>query len=582
MKILLLHSEDLPWQRPWGGSRWDLIVDLAFAGRDTYERWSLQCGTPVRSIHEYAGDGESYASVREVLDTGRNQLVDSMGLDWWEIIAAVEYQEFHRLYLLQCLHRELGFEISYFTTQPSSFSRLLSSLTGNAVPSFKAPAGRAQALRRSLRSAMKFTPATMLEIACDKWDPQYLLRRHVTQSRRAAAREPVVLLPSAYCNVTRLLLQYARDVPAKNFLLAATRRSGTSSNLPDNVTQTLLSSYAQSGSVSEGEEAELLNRWAKFESTVLQQTDALRWSRDAGVWKAFPFQLRTGLRLRNAWHTLLREEPVVGVLCADDLNYYTRIPLILAGNMGLNAVYCYHGALDGGLLFKRPYAGRYLVKGEMEKDYLLHRSLVEPGLVEIGAPSSYSEDDVGPIRANSGKIVFFSQPYEVLAGRSAEIYREVLPQLCAVGQRTGRRVIVKLHPFESAKGRKKLLQSVLTNEEFSVVDVSADSSLQRVLADAWCGVGVDSSVAAECSLAGVPYFLCGWLDFGGFGYSRQLARFGAGRMLERPSRLAEIPEMIASSPGRIASQQLCKTVEPGLLEKILFTPCEVGLKQCAS
>jgi hypothetical protein len=582
MKVLLLHSEDSPWQGRWASSRWDLIVDLAFAGRDTYERWSLQCGTPVRSIHEYAGDGESFAWVREVLDNGRNQLVDSMGLDWWEIIAVVEYQQLQALYLLQCLHRQLGHRISYFTTRPSSFSRLLSNVTGNAVPSFKAPAGRAQSFRRSLRSAMKLTPATMLEIACDKWDPQYVLRRHVTQSRRAAAKEPVVVLPSAYCNVTRLLLQYASDVPAKKFLLAATRRSGTSSNLPGNVTQTLLSSYAQPGSASEAEEAELRNRWTRFESTILQQTDALRWSRDAGVWKAFPFQLRTGLRLRNAWHKLLREEPVVGVLCADDLNYYTRIPLILAGNMGLNAVYCYHGALDGGLLFKKPHAARYLVEGEMEKDYLLHRSLVDPDLVEIGAPSSYSVGHARPLRGNSGKIVFFSQPYEVLTGRPAEIYREVLPQLCAVGQRTGHRVMVKLHPFESAKGRKKLLQSVLTNEELPLVDISSECSLQTVLADAWCGIGVDSSVAAECSPAGVPYFLCGWLDFGGFGYSRQLARFGAGRMLEQPGELAELPEMIASSPVPIASQQLCKTIAPGLLEKILFTRCEVGLKQCAS
>ena len=418
MKVLLLNSEDLPSQGPWASSRWDLMVDLAFAGRDTYEQWSLQCGTPVRSIHEYVRDGESYAWVREVLDPGRNLLVDSMGLDWWEIIAVVEYQELQALYLLQCLHRELGSEISYFTTQPSSFSRLLSSITGNAVPSFKAPVGRAQALRRSFRSAMKFTPATMLEIACDKWDPQYLFRRHVTQSRRAVAKGPIVLLPSGYCNVTRLLLQYASDVPAKNFLLAATRRSGTSSNLPDNVTQTLLSSYAQSGSASEGEEAELLNRWSKFESTVLQQTEALRWSRDAGVWRGFPFQLRTGLRLRNAWHTLLREEPIVGVLCADDLNYYTRIPLILAANMDLNAVYCYHGALDGGLLFKKPYAGRYLVKGEMEKDYLLHRSLVEPDLVEIGAPSSHSDGEAGPLSASSGKIVRRFSRCSILAVKS--------------------------------------------------------------------------------------------------------------------------------------------------------------------
>ena len=43
-------------------------------------------------------------------------------------------------------------------------------------------------------------------------------------------------------------------------------------------------------------------------------------------------------------------------------------------------------------------------------------------------------------------------------------------------------------------------------------------------------------------MRGVPYFLCGWLDFNGLGYMQQFARFGAGMMLETPDEILSIPQ----------------------------------------
>ena len=99
----------------------------------------------------------------------------------------------------------------------------------------------------------------------------------------------------------------------------------------------------------------------------------------ARLWNYITPQLEIGLRLRDAWHVLMSSEPVSGVLCGDDLNYHTRLPLIMAKSMGRRAVYCSHGALDGGLLFKKSYADLHLVKGEMERDYMLQVSEIRAG-----------------------------------------------------------------------------------------------------------------------------------------------------------------------------------------------------------
>ena len=581
MRVLLLHSDDVPWRGPWADARWDGVIDLAFAGSDTYVEWIARCGSPVRSIHEFAEDVESYAWIREALDPGRNQLVDRMGLDWWEILAVLNHHELQALYLLQRLRGEMGNDVEYYATRPSIFTELLASMLGSGIPTYYPRRSRVQSFLRSVKAARKLRPAQIIEIAFDKWDSSYLLRRHVAKARREKSHQPLVLLPSAYSNVTRLLLAYAADLPERNFLLAATRSSGLASNLPANVMATSLAAYAQPRSLSHEEAHELVGKWFWFERNTIAQSEALRHASQAGIWRSFPEQLERGIRLRNAWYELMKREPVTAVLCADDLNCYTRLPLLLARCMGLNGVYCCHGALDGGALFKRPCADRYLVKGEMEKDYLLRYSEVDGDQVEIGAPSSYIGEGRTTKEAGAGDIVFFSQPYEVLGGRTSEIYREVLPSLCGVARRRGRKLLLKLHPFESAKDRKRVLTAILPQADLALVRVVAQASLEEVLRNAWCGVGVDSSVAVECAMSGVPYFLCSWLDWSGFGYSRQLARYGAGRPLHAKKDLEVIPDLITigaePSPGR-----LWKTIHPELLDEILFNVTKATLKMHAS
>lgn len=548
MKVLLLHPEDLPWQGQWADTRWDLIVDLGFAGPAVYADWSRRSGTRVISLHQFAGETESYRWVNRLIEAGRGRLLDRMGIDWWEIFAPLSYHDLQALYLLGELRRELSLEsVEWAATRPHIYADLLPNTSGQALRYFRPErSGPLHSVLRMVSAARQLRPAQVVEIAFDKWDASYSIRHQFAKHNRPHCEAPIFLLPSAYSNVTDVLLAYAAQLPTRRFLLTTTRRSGWTGKVPPNVNYTTLAAYAVSSGETQSEAENLRKAWQSFQCTVLDEIEELRQGREAGFWRGFPNQLQIGLRVRDAWKFLIEQEPVQGVLCGDDLNYTTRLPLILAKLTGRSAVYCNHGALDGGMLFKQPYADTFLVKGDMERDYLARARAIAAERIEIGAP----EDMRSPKDEPGGKekkrdLVFFSQPYEVSAGRGLEIYGELLPRLCSVARRTGRRVVVKLHPFESEKNRRLIIKSILPEADRALVQIVSRTPVNDIIACAWCGVGVDSSVAVECVLQGVPYFLCRWLDCNGFGYVSQFARFGAGRLLHSPDELEMIPEMVS-------------------------------------
>ena len=584
MRVLLLHPEDVPVRGEWAGSRWDLIVDLGFAGASVYEEWSRQTGSRVITLHQF-GSEESYRWVKQGLALGHGRLLDRMGLDWWEILAPCSYQEQQAVYLVEQLRRELGSgPVELVATRAHSHVQLLSLVTGWPVRCLlESPSSRPRLFSRILAATQDLRPAQMIEIAFDKWDPSYHLRSRVTKYRRTQLKEPVMLLPSAYSNVTRTQLAYAAQLQDRRFLLATTRRNGESDDLPANVDSVPLSAYAEASAETKIETAELIAAWNALEAE-LSQVDELRHRIQARLWDYIPPQLETGLRLRDAWRLLMSSEPVKGVLCGDDLNYHTRLPLIMAKSMGCRAVYCSHGALDGGLLFKKSYAELNLVKGEMERDYMLQTSDIEPERVEIAAPAADREferrsaDDL-----QSGAIVMFSQPYEVVGGRAGEIFREILSPLVAVARQLNRRLIVKLHPFESGRGRARLLRSVLSPEEFDLVEISRASASQ-ILPRTFLGIGLDSSVAVECAQREIPYFMCGWLDFNGFGYMRQFAEFGVGILLDTPDQILSIPQrLVEFKPDRSRIQRFSQPADDRRLDQLLFGTSEVlAANKCAS
>jgi hypothetical protein len=584
MRVLLLHPDDVPVRGECTRSSWDLIVDLGFAGASLYKEWSKQTGSRVITLHQFESR-ESYRWVKRGLVAGQGKLLDRMGLDWWEILAPCGYQEQHALYLFEQLRRELGpGPVELIATRAHSHVQLLSLVTGWPVRVLTTASNRPSFISRVVAAAQDLRPSQIIEIAFDKWDTVYNLRRRATKHRRVRLKEPVVLLPTAYSNVTRTVLAYAAQLRNRRFLLATTRRSGETRDLPANVVSVPLSAYAEDSTDTVSESTELLKAWSALQ-TELGKSDELRQRIQAGVWNYISSQLEIGLRLRDMWCILMSSEPVTGVLCGDDLNYHTRLPLILAKSMGRRAIYCSHGALDGGLLFKKSYADLHLVKGEMERDYMLQVSDIKPERVEIAAPAEACRDIGTAILGHSApsEIVFFSQPYEVVRGRGGEIYREILRPLVAVAQELNRNIIVKLHPFESVRGRTRLLRSFLSADEFERVEVSR-APASEILPRTLVGIGLDSSVAVECAQREIPYFMCSWLDFNGFGYMRQFARFGVGRLLNTPDEILSIPQRLADFvPDRSRIRRFWQPTDEQRLDQLLFGTSGVRTStKCAS
>src|SRR5262249_52364119 len=159
----------------------------------------------------------------------------------------------------------------------------------------------------------------------------------------------------------------------------------------------------------------------------------------------------------DAWRRVFEVEPVRAVICGDDTNQSTRIPLLLARNRGIPSFICHHGALDGRHMIRPQPAAPILAKGKMEEDYLVRVCGVAPGYVDVGAPShSPAPSSSGSSKAEEPPaIVFFSEGYEVTGGRPKEIYQELLPPLADLALRCSRRLLLKLHPAESRWQRER-------------------------------------------------------------------------------------------------------------------------------
>ena len=241
MKVLLLNQEDSPCSGSWANQRWDLIVDLGWAGSSCYRQWEKQLGTRFLSLYDFQETLEIFRRVNELIDVGRNQLIDSHGLDWWEMHAATNYQLLQSSYLLARLCEHLKTRCTELAaSRPSLETHILGRALSRTVTSFSSLVAPQRKLRFRVERLRRLTSAQILEIAFDKWDSSYRYRRWWSRHGRAGASEPMVLLPSPYVNVSRTILAYASLLPQKKFLLAATRNNGKWKHAPGNVLQTSL------------------------------------------------------------------------------------------------------------------------------------------------------------------------------------------------------------------------------------------------------------------------------------------------------------------------------------------------------
>jgi hypothetical protein len=363
-----------------------------------------------------------------------------------------------------------------------------------------------------------------------------------------------------------VLTSYAGLLPDQNFLLVTTRTDGEIKNLPPHIGAMPLAAYAPRprNKTTEREIASLVQQWQIIRKKLYEVHPSL----PRTLFEGFDQTLRNCLRMRDAWRGVFEREQIDAVLCADENNTYTRLPVLLARRSGVPTVYCSHGALDVNVLLRGACSDIYLAKSEMESDYLAKECGVPRERIFVGAPPG--SHFAAPEGAAGTHIVFFSEPYELYFGRTETLYRELLSRLCAIAREYGRKVMVKLHPFESLTARTQLVERVLTDNDRRLVEVTAVALSERLLRKIWFSVTVESSVAVECALAEVPCFLCGWFDIDLYSYGKQYARFGAATILDDPADISRIPDLLKSKrPGTEVRNRLYHPITREDFEAVL-------------
>ncbi len=533
-----------------------------------YGERGAMLGCPVFSIFDLAIEVEDVQIWRSLLEPGLGRLVDDFGIDWWDVISLVLQEELQQVRLALRLAERLRGCGELVSSQPSLTTEVLGLELGSPAQflSHALPRRLVRIIRRRGAATTNLSSEQLLQVVYDKYDPHYRWRRKVV-ARQAKSSDPVVLLPSAYSNVTKTAQSYARILPEQKFLLVLARESGAISPTPANVEVARLAGFAKTG-CDKNELLKLEAGWRQVEK-LLQTHPAYRGAAQVGILKKGIRWLRWGLPIRDAWIRVFETRPVVGCLSADDSNPYTRIPLLLAEQRSIPALACHHGALDCRMAFRNFRLSNYLAKGEMERDYLERVCGVDNRRIRIGAPTCPREN--GSIWSERAPwITFFSEPYETDLWRVEAIYREVLPRLCDVARRTGKKVMLKLHPFESVRQRRKLVARILGGDNLKLVGVTDTPLSVEILQKTWVAVTVESTVAFEGAAVGIPAFLCGWLRHAYSGYVPQYVAFGVGRMLEFPDDLLRIPGMLCEAmPGPDTARRLVQPISPKSLSELL-------------
>ncbi len=574
MKILLVHPDDSVEVGPWTETAWNLIVDLGWSGRHSYSQQEESFACKVLSIYDLLGHEEHRVRLRDLLGVGLNHLVDGESVDWWDIFSAFHYQPLEQLMLLEILAERVPSHAEVFATRVHSATQALSLLLNREIKIFpsdgKARFGKEGSREWKRKFALR--PSQLAEIAFDKWDTGYRLRRHFSR-RPSASTTPAVLLPSAYGNVSRVQLAYAQMLPQRRFLLVVTRRSGRRRlPLPANVELRSLAAYAPRLSPStERERVRLVGKWQQLQGDRFAPNRVLGLATRLRMFDGFANFLRSSLRVRDAWCEVLAREPITAVLSADEHNPFTRLPVVLARSRTVRTVFCDHGALNMSFGIRPACSDVYLASGDMARDYMISWCVLPAHKIVVGGPQKTHGSLPSPEQKSRDWIVFFSEQYELSSARTQTLYSELLPELCSLARQSNRKVIVKLHPFESFRVRTAMIDKALSKEERALVEIREGPMTPDLFERAWFTVTVESSVALESTMNGVPCFLCGWFDASWYDYAKQFAKYSAGYWLDSPESIRRTPQLLREITITDATRRALHTaISPEHLDSILF------------
>ncbi len=538
-RVLLLHPEDqLPARTKHA---WDLIVDLGRAPAAPYEDWSRQANCKVVSVFDFAQGTDDLHRTRELLEHGMGQAVDRYGIDWWDVLVQSVVPEIQQLISLVRLAATIEPGAGIFCTRPHFLATALQRFTGGRLAVLET-AGHT--LRRRVthhaRAVTRLNWAQLMQVVQDKFDPEHAIRSRFAR-RTPPPSAPRVLLPSAYVNVSRTAVAFARVLPDVQFLLLHARNSGRLAALPANVHQGSLDGYFST--VDRAEVKTLTSDLARLCRQLAHSAPELGLAQASGLLASMQGRLKWGLAVRDAWLRVFDSQAIAACLCADDSNPYSRLPLIIAKQRGLPALACHHGALDSRMAIKTSHADFYIAKSEMERDYLARVCRVSKDAIVTGGNG---HKETHAMASSRDWLVFFTEPYHALGWRTEEIYRDLLPQLVTLARRCQLELVFKLHPFDSISGHRRLLRQFLGRSMAANIRVITGPISAELWERCACALTVQSTVALECSSRGIPIFLCGWLADCSSGYVEQFDRFGSGQLLHSPAELEQVPDRINS------------------------------------
>ena len=565
MKVLLLHPDD---PIPALDKGWDLVVDLGRAPAATYANWSQQARARVVSLYDFAREREDLQRVRELLQLGMGRWVDASGIDWWDVLSLLIEPDLRQLILIGRLARELKGGCELYASRSGAAATALQALTGAQSVRIEAGFHPVRRWAQHYRSVFaQLDRAQISQVVQDKFDREHGLRRRLARRRRAPGN-PVVLLPSAYVNVSRTAVSYAALLPRENFLLVYARNSARLKAVPSNVSTTSLDPYFAAPDSSTA----LAKAWQLLKDRLMAGADEYAAANATGVLDRIPGLMRWGIAVRDAWLQVFESEAIAGCLCCDDSNPYTRLPLILARNRGIPTVACHHGAMDSKMAVKVPHADIYLAKGEIERDYLLRSCGVPAEKVVLGGQGLPSRPDAAKPAAPQSEpwLVFFTEPYRAMGWRLEEVYGDLLPKLWSLSQACKLKLVFKIHPFESVRGHRRVLRKYLPEHE-ARIGVIAGAPSPQLWRNIRFALTVQSTVALQCAAEGIPVFLCSWLRDTTSGYLEQFARFGIGQVLESAAELSEIPRLLEMKGKTVELRpSLWPTMDPAQLRDLLL------------
>ena len=290
------------------------------------------------------------------------RVVDRFGIDWWDVFGLLLQAELENMRLVTRLAEELRQCRTLAVTRSSVMADALQFQLGIPLTVLRSGLGLRVTNRVARYGAglANLSFEQLRQVAYDKFDSQYAWRRKFARAPEQKS-EPVILLPTAYSNVTKTALQYARHLPEQRFLLVLARESGAASTFP-RMFERCPWQRLHASPPCRAKCNSLANCWIRLEQH-LQKLVEFRLAAQVGILKQGRNWLRWGLSVRDAWRQVFATNVIAGCLSADDSNPYTRIPLLVAGQQGVSAVACHHGALDGRMAFKTPCFSTYLTHG---------------------------------------------------------------------------------------------------------------------------------------------------------------------------------------------------------------------------